>query len=183
MRRLVLILDFDGVITRLNIDWVKVRGEVSRVIGFNVDSLVDFWDKYFGTEIFDLASRIVERYELEEVLRVKPYDDVEKALQSFNGKVYIASLQSKNALKIFLQRNRLNGYFEEVLGREDFGSKFRQVQYIMGREVDAKRIIFVDDSRRNISSCKPLGVECILFDRNSGSNLISLIEGIKNPRR
>jgi phosphoglycolate phosphatase-like HAD superfamily hydrolase len=180
---LVLILDFDGVITRLNVDWVRVRGEVSRVIGFNVDSLVDFWDKYFGTEKFYLASRIVERYELEEVLRVKPYDDVEKALQSFNGKVYIASLQSRNALKVFLQRNRLNGYFEEVLGREDFGSKFRQVQYIMGREVDAERIVFVDDSRRNISGCKPLGVECILFDRNSGSNLISLIEEIKSPRR
>jgi FMN phosphatase YigB (HAD superfamily) len=53
----------------------------------------------------------------------------------------------------------------------------------MGREGDAERIIFVDDSRRNISSCKPLGVECILFDRNSGSNLISLVEGIKSPGR
>jgi len=177
---LVLILDFDGVITKLNIDWVKIRREVSMIIGFNVDSLVDFWDKYFGTEIFDVASRLVEKYEVEEVLRVKPYDDVEKALQSFNGQVYIASLQSKNALQIFLQKNGLNGYFKEVLGREGFGSKFRQVKYIMKREANAEKIVFVDDSRRNILSCKPLGVECILFDRGSGCNLISLVENIRS---
>jgi len=33
---------------------------------------------------------------------------------------------------------------------------------------------------RNMLGCKPLGVECILFDRNSGSNLVSLVGKIKS---
>jgi len=178
MGELVLILDFDGVITKLDIDWVKVREEVSMAVGFQVNSLVDFWDKYFDTELFYVASRVVEKYEVEEALRAKPYEDVEKALNAFKGKVYIASLQSKKALHLFLEKNGLEGYFREVLGREDFGSKFRQVRYVVSREIGAEKIILVDDSRRNISACKPLGIECILFNRNSGCNLLSLVKKI-----
>lgn len=179
MGELVLILDFDGVITKLDIDWVKVREEVSKAVGFQVNSLVDFWDKYFGTELFHVASGVVEKYEVEEALRAKPYEDVEKALNAFKGKVYIASLQSKKALYLFLEKNGLRGYFREILGREDFGSKFRQVQYVMNKETIAERIFLVDDSRRNISACKPLGIECILFNRKSGYDLLNLVKKIE----
>jgi hypothetical protein len=57
----LLILNFDGVVTKLNIDGVEVHGEVSRAVGFRVDSLLYFWDKHFSTEVFSMASRIVER--------------------------------------------------------------------------------------------------------------------------
>ncbi|MCC6003332.1 MAG: hypothetical protein LM590_03240 [Thermofilum sp.] len=46
MHGLLPILDFDGVVTKLNIDGVEVHGEVSRAVGFRVDSLLYFWDKH-----------------------------------------------------------------------------------------------------------------------------------------
>lgn len=176
---MILILDFDGVITDLNIDWITVREEVSRRVGFKVESMLEFWEKYFNNELFNLVNEIVERYEFESVIKAKPYDDVEKALQQFNGPVYLASMQSERILGMFLQKHGLIGYFKEVLGRVRFGSKLKQVQYVIEREDNARKIILVDDSRRNISSCHSLGVKCILFNRRAGDSLIKLINNLK----
>jgi hypothetical protein len=38
---------------------------------------------------------------------------------------------------------------------------------VVNREVGAEKIVLVDHSERNILSCKPVGVECILFERNA----------------
>jgi len=177
MNEIVLILDLDGVITSLNVDWTTVREEVSRRVGFRVESMLEFWEKYFNTELFNLANEIVERYEFESIIKAKPYDDVKIAFQSFNGLIYLASMQSEKVLSIFLQKHGLRDYFKEVLGRERFGSKLRQVRYIIDKE-DAGRIIFVDDSRRNISSCQALGIKCILFNRRAGDSLLRLINSL-----
>jgi phosphoglycolate phosphatase-like HAD superfamily hydrolase len=179
MNKIVLILDFDGVITTLNIDWITVREEVSKSVGFRVESMLEFWERYFNTELFNLANKIVEKYEFESIMKAKPYDDVKVALQSFNGLIYIASMQTEKILNIFLQKHGLKDYFKEVLGREKFGSKLRQVRYIIDKESNARRIIFVDNSRRNILSCQALGIEYILFNRRAGDNLIQLINNLK----
>jgi HAD superfamily hydrolase (TIGR01509 family) len=176
---MILILDFDGVITKLNIDWITLREEVSKKLGFRVESMLEFWEKYHNTELFNLANEIVEKYEFEEVGKAKLYDDVKPALKTFNGTTYLASMQSERSLKIFLQKYDLKDYFKEVLGRERFGSKLRQVQYVIYRENNARRIILVDDSRRNISNCKALGIKSILFNRMAGDSLIQLINNLK----
>jgi phosphoglycolate phosphatase-like HAD superfamily hydrolase len=180
MKGIVLILDFDGVITSLNIDWVTVREEVSKIVGFRVESLLEFWERYFNTELFYLTSKIVERYELKSVAKAKPYEDVKKALQSFNGSIYIASMQSEKALSMFLRKHGLKDYIKEALGREKFGSKLKQIQYIINKEKEAWEIILVDDSRRNVSHCQTLGIKCILFDRKTGDNLLRLIDNLKH---
>jgi phosphoglycolate phosphatase-like HAD superfamily hydrolase len=176
---MILVLDFDGVITNLNIDWITVREEVSRRVGFKVGSMLEFWERYFNTDLFNLANEIVEKYEFEGIINAKPYDDVKTGLQYFNGLVYLASMQSERILSIFLQKHGLIGYFKEVLGRVRFGSKLKQVRYIIEREDNARKIILVDDSRRNISSCYSLGVKCILFNRKAGDSLIRLINNLK----
>lgn len=170
-------LDFDGVITSLNIDWFKVLEEVSMIIGFKVKSLLDFWEEYFGTREFHLVNEIVEKYELEEVLRVKPFDDVKIVLENFHGSIYLASMQSEKALKLFLEKNCLDVYFREVLGRNRFKSKVEQLKYILMKERDGE-VIFVDDSKRNILKCQSLGVKCILIDRKRGDNLINLVNSV-----
>jgi len=180
MNKIVLILDFDGVITSLNIDWITVREEVSRRVGFRVESMLEFWERYFNTELFNLANEVVESYEFEGIMKAKPYDDVKTALRSFDGLIYLASMQSERILSIFLQKHGLKDYFKEVLGRDRFGSKLRQVRYIIDREDNAGRMILVDDSRRNISSCQVLGIKCILFNRRAGDSLIRLINNLRH---
>jgi phosphoglycolate phosphatase-like HAD superfamily hydrolase len=112
---MILILDFDGVITNLNIDWIAVREEVSMSVGFRVESMVEFWERYFDIELFNLANEIVKRYEFERITKAKPYGDVKTALQSFNGLIYLVSMQSEKILSIFLQKHGLRDYFKEVL--------------------------------------------------------------------
>ena len=175
MGRSVLILDFDGVITQLNIDWSLVRMEISKAVGFEVHSILDFWDEYFGTELSHLANGIVERYELKAVMKAKPYNDVRMILREFEGVIYIASMQSRKAINIFLERNNLKGYFKEVLGRDNFRNKRGQLRHIMDRERGAEEIIFIDDSMRNLKICRELGIRCILLIRDYGMSLLDII--------
>jgi len=46
MNKVMLILDF-GVITSLNIGWVTIGEEVSKIVGFRVESMPQFWERYF----------------------------------------------------------------------------------------------------------------------------------------
>lgn len=176
IRMYVLVLDFDGVITSLNIDWNVVREEVSRTVGFKVDSMLAFWENYFGTKLFDLANDVVERYELEAVLNVKPYDDVEPALESFKGVAYLASMQSEKVIDFFLDKYDLKKYFRETLGRSRFESKTRQLQYIMAKETRCEKVVLIDDSKRNIESFHEQGLSCILLNRKGGDNLHDIIK-------
>lgn len=171
MEKCVLILDFDGVITSLNIDWRKVREEVSRRVGFKVESMIMFWENYFGTEMFEIANDIAEKYELEAVLNSRPYPDIKPALESFKGTVYVASMQSEKAINLFLNTYDFKKYFKEVLSRNGFKSKIEQIQYVVDKEKEHKKFIFIDDSKRNIENCQQLGLICIHLERKTGNNL------------
>jgi len=140
-----------------------------------VHSILDFWEEYFGTELFDVANRIVEDHGLDAVWRAKPYGDVRPALERFRGTLYLASMQSMKVLEIFLDKYSLRGYFKDVLSREGFGSKRSQLQFIIEREEAGSDVILIDDSWRNVSECSKLGVRCILFRRWEGANLLDVI--------
>jgi len=174
----ILVLDFDGVIADLNIDWHLLRAEVSRTVGFKVDSMLSFWENYFGTKLFYPANDIVERYELEAALNTAPYNDVKPALESFKGIVYLASMQSEKVIDFFLDKYDLKKYFKETLGRTRFGSKARQLQYIMAKGRKCEKVILIDDSKRNIESCHRQGLSCILLNRKGGDNLLDVIKKI-----
>lgn len=81
----MLILGFDGVVTRLDVDWVKVREEASRLVGFRIASLVQFFRDHFGTGDFEAVNELLKGHEMEAVLSARPYDDVRAALESFGG--------------------------------------------------------------------------------------------------
>jgi phosphoglycolate phosphatase-like HAD superfamily hydrolase len=169
-------LDFDGVITRLEIDWDYVRAKASEAIGVRIESLNTFWGETFGTSLFRRVSALVEEYELQAVSKSRAYEDVKPALESFDGPIYLASMQSEKAINVFLNRHFLRRFFKEVLGREHFGSKGRQLLYIRGVEGEGDEIFLVDDSRRNVETCEKLGIRCILLDRKAGDNLASALQ-------
>jgi len=180
MINMVLILDFDGVITDLNVDWELVYKEVSKLAGYNVDGLLTFWENCYGTELFNSSSKIIEKHELEAVPGALLYDDIKPAFESFKGPIYIASMQSQKALEAFLNKHNLRHYIKEVLGRDNFGIKRRQIQYIINKEQGNKDFIFVDDLPRNRDDCSDLGVYFILFNRKNGDDLVKIVERINN---
>jgi phosphoglycolate phosphatase-like HAD superfamily hydrolase len=169
----VLILDFDGVVTKLDVDWARVREEASRLVGF--------LGGHFGTREFEIVDGLLKGYEMNAALSARPYDDVRAVLESFGGRAYIATMQSSEPVRAFLGRHGLAALVREVVGREMFGRKEDQIKYIIGREAGARRFIFVDDSRAHVENCRRLGlnVTCVLLRRSAGEGLADAIRGLR----
>ncbi len=168
----VFVLDFDGVITSLDIDWSRLRGEVSNVLGVKITTFLDFFETTWGTPVFSRASEMVKEHELEAAHRAKPYPDVASALEILRQKkntAYIASMQSNGVLDYFLGAHNLLQYFKETLGRESAGSKRRQLEHIAQIEGLSANAVFIDDSRKHVATGKELGFRSIYFRRGSGS--------------
>ena len=176
MPKPILVLDFDGVITNLDVDWNLVYNKVSDLTGYQIRGLIPFWEKYFGTELFRLCNKIIEDYELKAISRCRPFEDVKPAFEFFEGTIYVASMQSQKALEEFFVTNGLRQHLKEILGRDDFGSKPRQIRYIISKEKDHRHIVLVDDMQENVDVCGRLNIRTILFDRMRGDNLYELVK-------
>ncbi len=188
---LVLILDFDGVLVNLGIDWVKVRKEVSNAIGREIYSLNDFWETHFQIGEFEAASRQVERHELDAIAKLNP-KDISKLKKTLERAVkphvtcYIASLQSEAALNRFLDVHGLAKYFKAVLGRCTYGSKRNQLEHIMKQEGGDAKLVMIDDSKAVCRLCEELGIKCILFERSKDdldSVIMALVHSSKAAKR
>jgi len=171
-----VILDFDGVITRLNIDWSKLRAIVAEKTGLPINSFLDFFEEYYGTKEFALVHRLVEDYEVEAVLNSEPYKDAVEFLKStVQYNVYIASMQSEKSINLFLQKHSLTPFFKEILGRGKFGSKKNQLTYLIKKlGLPKSCIFFIDDSLRNIKTCRELGIQCIHLNRRKNTTLTDI---------
>lgn len=174
---IILVLDFDGVITRLDIDWKLVRAEASKIVGYHISSLVRFFEENFGKQCFYTVSKLVEQYEMRAVEKAEPYSDVVKLLTLVKDiPVYIATMQSEKVVEFFLKKHSLTKFFTDILGRNRFGSKRRQLEYLINNvNTIPSRIVFVDDSWRNISICKELGLKCIWLRRDKNMTLLNII--------
>ena len=177
MENAVLVLDFDGVVAKLNVDWMKVYSRVSEIAGYKVTDLITFWKNTYGTSIYDKANKIIEEYEMEAISKSEIYDDVIEALELFKGRKYLASMQSQKVLEKFLEEYGIRKYFKEVLGRDRFGSKRRQLMYILEKE-RGNKVYFIDDLQRNVDSCIDLEIECIIIRRYEGESLLEKIREI-----
>ncbi|MEM2074056.1 MAG: HAD hydrolase-like protein [Nitrososphaeria archaeon] len=177
MSEKVLVLDFDGVIVKLNVEWPKVYSKISELAGYPVTDLITFWKNMFGTELYEKANKIIEEYEMNALPKSTIYPDVHGALKIFNGTIYLASMQSQKVLESFLEKNELKAYFKEVLGRERFGVKRKQLEYILEKE-RGNKIYFIDDLQRNIDNCDDLNIKCILIRRSEGETLLQKVKEI-----
>lgn len=167
----VLVLDFDGVLTpRIEVDWLLVKKEASKLVGIEIASLLDFYRSYFGTEAFEKVSNLVKKYEVKAVSKTEltPCMDelLEKAAEK-GVKIYVATMQAREPIQIFLHRYGLEKYVTKIVCREDFADKRSMLAFILN---DAGALpneaIFVDDMYRNIKQCMELGLVCIRAERD-----------------
>lgn len=162
-------LDFDGVIVNVEVDWKEMIKLASKVSGQEVKSLLVFYANNFCHPTFHKVSQAIEKYELE-ALKTSPQvpyiEDTLKALAEKKIPVYIVSMQTTRAITDYLEQHGLAGYIKEVVSRERFPDKRAQVQYVISKEVGGQ-VLFVDDLKRNLDSCRDLGVVCFLFQRTN----------------
>jgi phosphoglycolate phosphatase-like HAD superfamily hydrolase len=186
----LFVLDFDGVITTLDIDWKLLKENISKSLNLDIPSFASFFEHKYRSHDFERVSEIVKRKELEAIKVAEPYSDVLPALKLLEKKesrTYIASMQSIDVLEDFLRRFELFHFFKAVLGRENGGSKKAQLAEIKDleqNESERKGIVnrlypvLIDDVRRNVIAGRGLGYDSILF-RRLGNNTPSLVDIVK----
>ena len=176
----VVVLDFDGVITFLDVDWGYVRSLASDAAGFEVGSLLDFWRDYFGSELFFRVSELVEDFEVEAARAAEPVPEVAELIREAAGrgiKVYVATMQSEASVIYFLRKHGLLRYVADVLSREDLPTKREMLEHILKTEgVSPEEVVFIDDSERHIRSCRELGIKCF----NARSKIREVTEILRN---
>ena len=169
----IIALDFDGVITNLNIDWNAAIRLVSTIVGYDIKSLITFYEASYGTPIFQTVSKRMEQLELEALKDAKLTPFIREFLQQLSERrieTYVVSMQSALVVKKFLSEHELTSYFKDVVTRERYPSKTAQVAYVLDKSgVCPDQVLLVDDSARNISKCKELGVLCFHFARQQNS--------------
>ncbi|GAB6943606.1 HAD family hydrolase [Vulcanisaeta sp. JCM 14467] len=173
-----LVLDFDGVITRLSINWKSLREELSRYLGIKVVSINKLFEEAYGTQTYWLAHEFVERQELEAIKTSILNSGVRELITSFPGIKYIATLQSEKAVIEFLKMHGLLNLFKEILGRPRFANKEQELRYIINM-IEPDRVIFIDDSRKNIETCEKLGIKYCIHMRDP-SEINHIIKSLKD---
>jgi beta-phosphoglucomutase-like phosphatase (HAD superfamily) len=185
-------LDFDGVITNLNVDWNSAIRLASTIAGYNIKSLLTFYEASHGTSVFQTVSREMEKLELEALKNAEPAPFIKEFLQKISQsrtEMYIVSMQSAEVVEKFVRQQDLACYFKEILTRERLPSRKAQIAYILDKSrAIPSEILLIDDSERNITRCKELGIKCFHFTRRQDAartrkmwNLITdLIRGHNN---
>jgi HAD superfamily hydrolase (TIGR01509 family) len=172
----VVAFDFDGVITDLNIDWGSAIRLASKVAGYDVRSLLAFYENSYDTPIFQVVSKEIEKVELEALKNAKLTPFIMgffERLSKIGVEMYVVSMQSSLVVERFLQQHNLAHYFREVLARERFPSKKAQISYILTQSgVNPNRILLIDDLKKNITECKELGMTCFHFMKHQDSDTI-----------
>lgn len=162
-------LDFDGVVTNLDVDWKDAVRKASKIAGYEVKSLNMFYENKGGTELFKKISDEIEKSELEAAKNTPPKPNIREFLEKIGEKkikLFVVSMQSRKVIETFLNMHELAGYFDGVITREICPSKRTQVECILKQTgLQANEVLLIDDSKKNVSACKELGVVCYLFDR------------------
>jgi len=169
----IIALDFDGVVTNLNIDWKSAIRLASAIAGYDVKSLLTFFENSEGKPIFQTVSREIEKLELEALKNAEltPFvKDFLHKISEMHIDIYIVSMQTAQVVKKFLGAHGLTRYFKGVITRERCPSKKAQVTCVLNNSgVRPDEVLLVDDSARNISKCQELGVRCFHFVRQQNS--------------
>jgi HAD superfamily hydrolase (TIGR01509 family) len=172
----VVALDFDGVITNLNIDWKHAIRLASQIVGYDIRSLLTFYETSHSTTTFHSISKEIEKLELEALKNAKPTPFLEEFLRGIlkaNAEIYLVSMQTVCTVENFLKQHNIAHYFKEILTREKLPSKKAQVKYILDcLEMKPDEVLLVDDLKRNIVQCKELGIKCFHFKKSQDLNTI-----------
>ena len=106
----VVALDFDGVIANLDVDWNAALRQASKIAGFEIKSLLTYYENNYSTPSFLKVSAQIEAIELCAIATAhpKPYaEDFLKSLQEKQVPIYIVSMQSLKPIKTFLEKHNL----------------------------------------------------------------------------
>ena len=109
----LIVLDLDGTLVDLNVDWVNLRKELESLFLEDTGELTQFSPlnqklleikKSFGTKLHQKLLRSIERYELEEKNYVVNHRLIQ-LIENSDHKIAIYSMNSEKCVRAFVKKN------------------------------------------------------------------------------
>jgi 2-hydroxy-3-keto-5-methylthiopentenyl-1-phosphate phosphatase len=163
----VVISDFDGVLTKLDINWNQLRTLVEEMTDFKITSFTSFWESYYNSQQFNTVSSIVEHVETNRIKTAKINEQAVVVLRSINAPKYISSMQTSLVISSFLSKYNLLNMFKSVYGRDRFGSKRKHYEAIRDENPNSNLIV-IDDAAYVKNICKEMGLQFIRYSYEKG---------------
>jgi HAD superfamily hydrolase (TIGR01509 family) len=124
----LLVLDFDGVMTRLELDWRTLKADLSTEcrtcwgldVSFSpLESGRERVLQKLGREALDRLDDLIARRELAALESCRIETGAARLLERHTGRAALVSSNSRRVLAAALEKFGLAGRFEQVVGRED----------------------------------------------------------------
>ncbi len=164
-----LIMDFDGTIANLPVDWISIRKElVSRGYLYRWESIRRGMHRLwkYDRATYDEVSRIIKEYEEESLDRARLFIDIEdlkKVHRCFP--ICIATKQASDVVHSFLVRHGIARYVDIVIGRDWGVGPDKCNLYRACIDITKKRYALVlDDSLEYLVKAYRLGLVPIHID-------------------
>ena len=176
----VLLVDFDGVIARLPVDWATVREALGGIVGRRVESILALLEELWPGSLYWEASRLIELFELEALPRATLQPGAREGLSLASKRarrVYIASLQSEAAIRGFLEAWGLEGFVDGILSRDTCPDKTCMIMEAAALEAVAPAsIVLLDDNPANAARASRAGAGFVRVSPEAGLTLLDAVE-------
>jgi len=183
-----LILDFDGTIAALGVDWGALRARIEEAYGPIGPRTIFSWLLERAEEGLDISGplELIKEAELE-ALKALDFDGelvgLLRALGERGARLALVSLQDDEVLRRALEAMGASGLFDIVVGRATELSRERQVRRVLEHwGALPGDVIFISDRTDDVELGLKLGLRALRLAYRDGSVLSwlrGLLRGIK----
>lgn len=164
-KRCVIVIDLDGTVIPILVDFEDLRSRIRRIIG------TDHPLRPLGESLASLnisedkknqAWRLIEEEELESVNKLK-LEEVNENVSLINEalmsgyEIVVVTMRSTTTAKLLLRKLGLGSLAEKLVTRDDFCSRRDQLKYLKQRYV-SRELVFIGDTDHDEYVSRELGL-------------------------
>lgn len=166
----VIVLDLDGTLVEIDLDWDGVREKVREILGVNrnvcLKPLATMVMKFKGPGWrFREALRVIEEAELKSISSARypgGLGDLLKGLMSCGYVLVLVTLRSMRTTMPLLKRMGVANLFDLVVTRDIVADRFSQLKLVLeGLYVGVDEVLFIGDTGIDVEAGLRLGVRTI----------------------
>ena len=172
-----IIFDLDGTLVELPVNWREVISSVENMLGIKVRSLLELYPKIWGTEKYELVSRMVERFEMASLDGFRFLDDSPQLLRDLSSKYQLGliTFQGINVAKRITEMIGINGLL--MATRDDAPTRIEQISRIVSAtRYEFEDFLVVGDLLNDVYSALKVGCHAVLVDRYNRYDDVDEIE-------
>ena len=172
-----IIFDLDGTLVELPVNWREVISSVENMLGIKVRSLLELYPKIWGTEKYELVSRMVERFEMASLDGFRFLDDSPQLLRDLSSKYQLGliTFQGINVAKRITEMIGINGLL--MATRDDAPTRIEQISRIVSAtRYEFEDFLVVGDLLNDVYSALKVGCHAVLVDRYNRYDDVDKIE-------